>query len=357
MGPASDTLWLPMPPSTMRAAVSKSGSSLAIESVPIPEPGRGEVRVRVSACGICGSDLHLFRGGLMRPGLTPGHEIAGIVDAVGPGVSRVSAGEHVAVEPFRSCGECDECRSGRDPVCRSSQLLGIQADGGLAEYMVASERRMFPAPADLGPEITALAEPLAVSIHGLRRGGFEKESRILILGAGCVGLMGLFAARAMHAGEIWITARYPHQAELARRLGADRVLTEAEATAENLDRLGRSHPIDMALETVGGSADTLGDGAAAVRPGGAVAVLGFFPGAIQLNPLPLLMKEVSLVWSYCYHHGERSADFSDAIEFLSRERELASLLTSVSVPLDDIERAFALALQKNTGIIKVSVIP
>jgi threonine dehydrogenase-like Zn-dependent dehydrogenase len=341
----------------MRAAVATSGSSLAIESVPIPEPGRGEVRVRVSACGICGSDLNLVRGGLMRPGVIPGHEIAGIVDAVGPGVSRVSEGEIVAVEPFRSCGECDECRSGRDPVCRTSQLLGIQANGGLAEYLVAPEKRMFPAPADLGPEITALAEPLAVSIHGLRRGGFEKGSRLLILGAGSVGLLGLFAARAMQAGEIWVTARYPHQAELAKRLGATRVLTEAEATRENLDRLGRSHPIDMVLETVGGRADVLGDGAAAVRPGGTVAVLGFFLGALGVDPLPLLMKEVSLVWSYCYHHGENGADFSDALEFLSRERELAALFTTASVPLDDIERAFALASDKTQGIVKVSVLP
>ncbi len=346
-----------MPPSTMRAVVSKSGGSLAVESVPIPEPGRGEVRVRVSACGICGSDLHLFHSGLMTPGLTPGHEIAGIVDAVGPGVNRVSKGDHVAVEPFRSCGECEECRSGRDSVCRTSQLLGVQADGGLAEYMVASERRMFPAPADLGPELTALAEPLAVSIHGLRRGGFEKGSRILILGAGCIGLMALFGARAMGAGEVWITARYPHQAEVAERLGATRVLTEAEATRENLDRLGRSHPIDMVVETVGGSADTLGDGALAVRPGGAVAVLGFFLGGIKLDAIPLLMKEVSLVWSYCYHHGEESADFSDAIEFLSRERELASLLATTSVPLDEIEHAFALASDKKQGIVKVSVLP
>jgi threonine dehydrogenase-like Zn-dependent dehydrogenase len=341
----------------MRAAVAKGGGSLAIESVPIPEPRRGEVRVRVSACGICGSDLHLCHGGLMTPGLIPGHEIAGIVDAVGPGVSRVREGDHVAVEPFRSCGECEECRSGRDPVCRASQLLGIQADGGLAEYLVASERRIFPAPADLGPELTALAEPLAVSIHGLRRGGFEKGSRILILGAGSVGLLALFGARAMGAGEVWISTRYPHQAELARRLGATRVLTEAEASRENLDRLGRGDPIDMVLETVGGSADTLGDGAAAVRPGGTVAVLGFFLGAVELDTLPLLMKEVSLVWSYCYHHGEDGADFSDAIEFLSRERELASLLTSASVPLDDVERAFALASEKKTGIVKVSVLP
>jgi threonine dehydrogenase-like Zn-dependent dehydrogenase len=216
---------------------------------------------------------------------------------------------------------------------------------------------MFPAPADLGPELTALAEPLAVSIHGLRRGGFEKESRILILGAGCIGLMALFAARAMGAGEVWITARYPHQAEVAQRLGATRVLTEAEATRENLDRLGRSHPIDMVVETVGGSADTLGDGAIAVRPGGAVAVLGFFLGGIKLDAIPLLMKEVSLVWSYCYHHGEESADFSDAIEFLSRERELASLLATTSVPLEEIEHAFALASDKKQGIVKVSVLP
>jgi threonine dehydrogenase-like Zn-dependent dehydrogenase len=341
----------------MRAAVATSGSSLAVKSVPIPEPGEGEVRVRVSACGICGSDLNLFHGGLMSPGLIPGHEIAGVVDAVGPGVSRVSEGEVVAVEPFRSCGECDECRSGRDPVCRSAKLLGIQADGGLAEYLVAPEKRMFPAPAELGPQLTALAEPLAVSIHGLRRGGFEPGSRLLILGAGSVGLLGLFGARAMGVGEVWITARYPHQAKLAERLGADRVLTEAEASRESLDRLGRAHPIDMVLETVGRKADILDDGVMAVRPGGTVAVLGFFLGALGVDPLPLLMKEVSLVWSYCYHHGESGADFSDAIEFLSRERESAALLTTASVPLDEIERAFALASDKSQGIVKVSVLP
>jgi threonine dehydrogenase-like Zn-dependent dehydrogenase len=341
----------------MRAAVSKGGGSLAVESLPIPEPGRGEVRVRVTACGICGSDLLLLHGGLMMPGLIPGHEIAGIVDAAGPGVSRISAGQHVAVEPFRSCGECPECRSGRDPICRASQLLGIQANGGLAEYLVVPERRIFPAPADLGAEVTALAEPLAVSIHGLRRGGFEKGCRLLILGAGSIGLLGLFAARAMQAGEVWISARYPHQIELARRLGATRVLTEAEAGRENLDRLGRRHPIDLVLETVGGSASTLGDAVAAARPGGTVAVLGFFPGRVELDSLPLLMKEVSLVWSYCYQHGEDGADFGDAIAFLSRERELASLLTSASLPLEDVERAFTLASQKTAGIVKVSVLP
>ncbi len=341
----------------MRAAVSKDGKNLAVESVPIPEPGRGEVRVRVSACGICGSDLHLCHGGLMIPGLIPGHEIAGVIDALGPEVSGISEGEHVAVEPFRSCGECDACRSGRDPICRASQLLGVQTDGGLAEYVVVPKRRIFPAPADLGPEITALAEPLAVSVHGLRRGRLEKGDRILILGAGSVGLLGLFGARAMGAGEVWISARYPHQAELARKLGATRVLAEEETGRENLDRLGRSHPFDMVLETVGGSADTLAEGAAAVRPGGTVAVLGFFLGAVQLDTLPLLMKEVSLVWSYCYEHGERSADFSDSLEFLSRERELAALFTSASVPLDHIERAFALASDKKAGIVKVSVLP
>jgi threonine dehydrogenase-like Zn-dependent dehydrogenase len=341
----------------MRAAVAQGGGSLVIESIPIPEPRRGEVRIRVSACGICGSDLHLHHAGLMSPGRIPGHEIAGTVDALGPGVDQVSVGDHVAVEPFRSCGECEECRSGRDPVCRSSQLLGIQADGGLAEYLVVSERRLFPAPADLGPELTALAEPLAVSLHGLRRGGFEKGSRILILGAGCVGLLALFAARAMRAGEIWISARHPHQAEIARKLGATRVLSEAEASRENLERLGRSDPIDMVVETVGGRADTLGDGAAAVRPGGTVAVLGFFLGPVELDTLPLLMKEVSLVWSYCYHRGKEGADFSDAIEFLSRERDLASLLTTASVPLDDVERAFALASDKQAGVVKVSVLP
>jgi len=343
----------------MRAAVGRDGQAFAIERVPLPDPGPGEVRVRVTACGLCGSDLHLQRMGFFASGRTPGHEIAGVVDRAGSAVAGLAAGQTVAVEPLLSCGDCPECRSGRDPLCRKSRLLGVHASGGFAEYVVAPAGRLFPAPAELAPAIAALAEPLAVSIHGLRRGALESGQRVLVLGAGSVGLLTLLAAKALGAGEVWISARYPHQAERARALGADRVLGENEADARSLAALGAEAPLDLVVETVGGSADTLADGAAAVRPGGRVVVLGLFPAPLRLNTMPLMLKEVSLVWSYCYHQaqGEHRADFADAVALLSREPGQAALLTSHQVALDEIERAFTIASHKESGVIKVSVTP
>ena len=135
MESARDTLWLPMPPATMRAVVSKSGGSLAVESVPIPEPGRGEVRVRVSACGICGSDLHLFHSRLMTPGLIPGHEIAGIVDAVGPGADDVPIGTRVVVDPSLGYDWYDG--QDRGVGCRASQACNPGPFEELSETIYA----------------------------------------------------------------------------------------------------------------------------------------------------------------------------------------------------------------------------
>ena len=159
---------------TMRAAKARTKHDLFIEEVPLPEPSAGEVRIRVEACGLCGTDLHLREGGF-ADGHTPGHEIAGLVDAIGPGVAGVARGSRVAVEPLLSCGTCGPCRAGRDNVCAGLRLLGVHQPGGFAEYVVASAKRLFVVPADLDPSLAALAEPLAVVLHGLRRGAFARE--------------------------------------------------------------------------------------------------------------------------------------------------------------------------------------
>lgn len=344
----------------MRAAAFRGdgrGGRLALETRPRPEPAPGEVRLRVRACGLCGSDLHLLGAGLLPEGRVPGHEMAGVVDALGDGVEGWREGDAVAVEPFRTCGRCVVCRSGRGPLCRTGKLLGVHAEGGLADYAVAPAARLFPAPAGLAPETAALAEPLAVAVHGLRRGGLARGQRVLVLGAGAVGLLTLFAARALGAGEVWATARHPHQAERARALGADRLLGEADASREALEALGREAPVDLVAETVGGRADTLELAAAAVRPGGAVAVLGLFLGRVALDALPLLLKEVTLAWSYCYRHGEENADFDDALRILAAQPEAARSLVTHALPLEEAERAFSVAADKAAGALKVSVLP
>jgi threonine dehydrogenase-like Zn-dependent dehydrogenase len=341
----------------MRAAVVLGRGAIAAGRVPVPEPGPGDVRVRVGACGICGSDLHLAGAGFFAPGAVPGHEFAGTVDALGEGVRGLALGDVVAVEPFRSCGACAACRAGRDPICREARLLGVHEAGGLAEWAVAPARRAFRAPAGLDVRCAALAEPTAVAVHGLARGGFTRGQRVLVLGAGSIGLLTVLAARTLGARDVWVTARHAHQAKLATELGATRVLDEAESDAATLDALGRREEVDLVVETVGGSADTLRLAGAALRPGGAVSVVGVFLGAVTLDALPLLLKEATLAWSYCYARGSERADFADALALLGDERERIARVLTHAVPLDDVATAFALAADRRAGAIKVSVIP
>jgi L-iditol 2-dehydrogenase len=342
---------------TMRAAVWDEGGALRAAELPRPAPAAGEVRVRVLACGLCGSDLHLRSVGFVQRGVAPGHEFAGAIDAIGAGVTGLAPGDAVAVEPLRSCGGCAECGRGLDALCPEGQLLGVHAHGGFAEYAVVPAARAFPVPADLAPRVAALAEPTAVVVRGLRRGGFAPGMRVLVLGAGTVGLLGALAARALGAGEVWISARHAAQAALARELGATRVLAEAEATPPELARAGRDAPVDLVLETVGGGADTLNAAGAAVRRGGAVVVVGMFLAPVRLDTLPLLLKEATLAWSYCYGRSGEPCDFAAATRLLASERAAAARLATHAVPLADAERAFALAADRKAGAIKVSVIP
>lgn len=341
---------------TMRAAVVSSPTHFELRDVAVPECAPDELRVRVEACGICGSDLHLRSS--MPKGHTPGHEMAGVVDAVGGQVTDRAVGERVVIEPLRSCGTCEYCRSGRDSICPDLELYGIHRAGGMAEYISVPASRAFRVDDDLAPELAALAEPVAVAVHGLKRGGLSSGQRVLVLGAGAIGQLVLSCARALGAGDVQITARYPQQAELARGLGASRVLTEDEATLEELTARGRSSRFDLVVETVGGRADTLRAACAAARPGGVVSVLGVFVGPACLDPFPPLQKELDLRWANCYHRTpDGPADFELACRFLSSERVALARLITHQLPLDQIERAFEIASDKSSGALKVCIRP
>lgn len=323
----------------------------------IPEPASGEVRIAVEACGICGSDLHLFHAGFFAPGSTPGHESAGRVDALGPGVTGIAVGTRVAVEPMRGCGRCTECRRGLYSICREARLHGVHLPGALAEAVVVPADRVHAVPADLDPAIAAMAEPMAVVVHALARGGLLQGQRVLVLGAGSIGLLTVAAARRMGAGEVWITARHPHQVELARALGAARVLSEAEAEPFALDAMGREAPIDLVVETIGGSADSLRAAGAAVRPGGVVSVVGVFLAAPPIDAMSLMFKEATLAWSYCYGAPGGRADFADAVALLDALRGALAPLVTHRLPLDRVADAFAVAGDRKAGAIKVSLAP
>jgi 2-desacetyl-2-hydroxyethyl bacteriochlorophyllide A dehydrogenase len=344
-----------MPP-TMRAAQIQGRAQIALARVDAPEPGPGDVRVRLLACGICGSDLHFFHAGLWAPGSTPGHEMAGEIDALGDGVTGLATGERVAIEPFRSCGVCAECLAGQPVRCRELRIYGIHCGGGLAELVCVQAQRAFRVPADLDPRLAALAEPMAVAVHGLRRGGLRAGQSVLVLGAGSVGLLTALAARALGASDVFVSARHPHQAELARAFGATRVLREAESDERGLRELASTAAIDLVVESVGGSAETVRLAANAIRPGGCVVVLGLFLAPITLDPMLLLLKEATFVWANCYARAPGEPDFETAIRLVAGHRSALAHLTTHAVPLDAVDRGFALASDKKSGAVKVSVV-
>src|SRR5437867_2198059 len=271
----------------MLSAFCPAPGRMELREAPRPTPGPGQVLVRIRSCGICGSDLHYYHGGLPVPPVCPGHEISGEVAEVAAGVDAVRPGDRVTVEPLITCHRCPACRVGDYQLCRNLQLLGIHADGGFAEYRCVPAYAVFKLPDAMDLTVAALTEPTAVCVHAVRLAGVRLGDRVVVLGAGTIGLLAALAARAAGAAEVLVTARHPHQHEAATRLGA-RPFSDADDGM--LTDYTSGHPVDVVIETVGGSADTLNQALFHVRPAGTVSVLGVFTAPVSMNGLILVVK-------------------------------------------------------------------
>src|SRR5690349_20949862 len=328
----------------MRAAFCRAVGKLVIEDVARPTPGSGEVLVRVRNCGICGSDLHWYHDQMMVPAVCPGHEIAGEVADVGSGVTALRAGDPVAIEGIASCGVCRYCIAGDYQRCMAIGVVGMTIPGGFAEYIRMPARHCFRVPDGVDFPTAALSEPLGVAVHGVRLSGLEIGQRVAILGAGTIGLMAVVAARAGGAGEIVVTARRPQQKAAALALGADRVVDAADPGAFG-DTL--ESPIDLVVETVGGSADTLDTAAAVCRPGGTICVLGAFTRAPTFPALFVLAKELRIIGSFVYSRAGARADYDIVLDILRRHgKRIGETLITHSYPLARIAVAFRTAADK-----------
>ena len=339
----------------MRAVQCPGPGRLELAELPIPEPAPGEARVRIQACGICGSDLHLLPVGYMGECIVPGHEMTGEVASLGEGVDTLRVGDRVVVEPLRCCGTCPPCRRGQVALCAESRIFGVHANGGFAEFACVPASCLYPVGADVGAAVAAMAEPIAVTVHGVDRAGVDADSKVLVLGAGTLGLLSALIASERGA-EVWISARYPHQAELARALGASHVLGEQEASEAALEALSREAGITSVIEAIGGGANSLPLALAGVGPGGTISVLGMFTEPITLPHMPLFLKEATLAWSNCYQRGAPRPDFAEAVRLIETQTDALSALTTHQVALDGIEDGFGLAGDRRAGAVKVSVL-
>ncbi|MEU7229809.1 NAD(P)-dependent alcohol dehydrogenase [Streptomyces chrestomyceticus] len=213
-------------PATMRAAVLHAPKDLRIEERPVPVPGPGQVLVRVEAVGICGSDVHYYEHGrigdfVVRAPMVLGHEPGGTVAALGPGASLHQPGQLVSLEPGIPCGTCTQCRHGRYNLCPDVSFYATPpVDGALCEYVVIDEHFAHPVPDTLTAETAALLEPLSVGVWAARKGRVGTGSRVLVTGAGPIGLVAVQTARAFGATEVVVTDIAPERLALARELGA-----------------------------------------------------------------------------------------------------------------------------------------
>ena len=332
----------------MKAAFVTGKETIEVREVDNPEPGPGEVLVRVRGCGICGTDLHFYHGSI--PGASsvpPGHEYAGEIAALGEGVSGFETGQRVVIEPVRYCGQCAYCRTGQYQICRKRQLGGATVPGAMAEYVPVPVYGLYPLPEALDFELGALAEPLAVAVHGLHTVDLSIGEKVLVMGSGTIGLMSVLAARAAGAGEIIATYRHDHQGEAALAAGATRVVRDGETGG--LEREG----IDVIVETVGGAAPTLSQALSIVRPGGRVSVLGVFTQASQINALVLMLKEVRIVGGITYCRPGMRSDFDVALQILATDPERARAIITHRFSLDEASEAFATASDKSSRCLKV----
>ena len=327
---------------------SEAGVEL-VESEPAPLPD-GWARLEVTGCGICGSDLHIYRG--MRDGTlgpadfaTPGHEIAGTVVDGPPGM----ADAQYAVEPWIGCQTCADCIRGHTVVCENGSLLGVHVGGGLAEMVDVPTRLLHPVDDRVSGALASMAEPWAVAVRAVHRARLiEIDERLLILGGGNIGLLCGIAARHRVA-RVGITCRYPHQAQLAAGFGLDAI------PPGQVEEWADEHRPGVVIETVGGEADTMTEAVQCARRGGRVVVVGVFGSPRPTDYRQVVLKELEVVGSFIYGTVGSGSEFGASVGRMgSIADELAALQTH-HFSLSEVVDAFTTADDKASLAVKVSI--
>ena len=337
----------------MRAAVYNPDGSLKLVERDLTEPEPGWALVKVSAVGICGTDLHIRNGALGAPtGIQPGHEVTGVVDRIGEDTG-MKEGTNVVLEPVLGCGDCRYCNSGLSNRCQGKRFFGHTLHGGMADSFLVNASLLYPVNPGLAPAIAALVEPAAVCVRGVRRGKVNTGVKVAIIGAGTIGLLSILAAQHMGASEVHICARHPHQQDMAHHLGATRVYSNFSTL---IDTLGDDY-IDVVIESVGGTAETLGNAVEVATTGGTVVMLGAYVSDPRLPALRFMTRELSLVASNCHAHDGDRSDMDVAIELVSNQSHLLAPLVTHSFKLDQVGEAFRTAEDKDSKSIKVQVCP
>ena len=334
----------------MKAVLLEEIGRVAVRDVPDLTMGTADILIRTAYAGICGSDIHAYRGThpFRKPPVVLGHEISGTVAAVGPGVQGFRLGDSVTVMPYRSCGHCAACRLGHSNVCESKIVPGIKGWlGTFAEYFISRPEITYKLGSSTGLKRGVLAEPLAVAIHSMRRGRVERGEDVLVLGGGTIGLLTAIAAHKAGARSVVVTDLYEYNLGIALAFGchvyrAHRELLEAAILTDYPGRF-------QAVFLTSGAPVTVGQALALVRPAGRIVATAIFDRPVLLPLLDLTLRELELIGTQIYE----DADFQAALRWLDEDGMPYDRLIDHVYPLERAQEAIELLVERKENAIKV----
>jgi L-iditol 2-dehydrogenase len=332
----------------VKAAVLHAPGEIRIEERERPVPGAREVLVQITAVGVCGSDVHYYEHGRIGPfvveaPLILGHESAGRVVELGEGASKHAVGDRVTLEPGVPCGRCRECRAGRYNLCPDVVFFATPpVDGAFAEFVTIHEDFAFALPDELSDEEGALMEPLSVGVWACRKAGVSAGDRVLVTGAGPIGLLALQCARAFGATEVTVSDVNPHRLEVARRTGATATATPGDELGDDFDALIEcsGHPAAVAA------------GIKALRPAGTAVLVGMGPEEEGTLPLSVIQgREIWVTGTFRYANT-----YPAAIALAASGAVDLKAIMSGRFELDDAEAALR-AGREDPESVKPMVLP
>jgi len=345
----------------MKAIRLKEYGKLVVEEIPNPQIAEHQVLVKVNYASICGSDQHIYIGDFhprTKLPMTPGHEFSGTIVETGKNITKFQSGDRVSVDPMIWCGTCPACRLGHYPACTSLKLLGVDLDGGFAEYVAADEEKIYKLPAEISDSSAALIELYSIGFHACKRAGVKKNDKVAIWGAGKVGQVILQAARTITDNTIYIIDILDKRLQIAPPHYQNIVTINAKKQnpVEAIHELTDGNGVDVAIEAVGhakhieGQSNPVQNCILSIRGAGTVCVLG-----LSSEESPILTKE--LIWREAKIIASRvnQGEFQDAIDHLSAGNLKPDILISKEIEPSQAMEAFQLLEDEPENYLKILI--
>ena len=337
----------------MLQQVMTEPGKIVFRDIPVPEPGKGEVLVKIIDIGICGSDIHVYHGKhpFTSYPVTQGHEVSGIVEKAGEGVTDLAPGQKVTIQPQVVCGECYPCRHGKYNLCEKLKVMGFQTTGVASEYFCVAAEKVTPLPDEMTMEEGAMIEPLAVAVHAVQRAGNVRGKDICVLGAGPIGILTAQVAKGMGARKVMITDISDIRLEKARETGIDVcVNTKTQDFARAFVDCFGPDKADVIYDCAGTDI-TMDQAIRNARKGSMIILVAVFASRASVDLAVLNDHELDLNTTMMY----RSDDYAKAIEMVREGKVQLKPLISRKFPFREYADAYRYIDENRESTMKVII--